>query len=914
MASFSVLKAAGLATTNNQLSAVPEGGMVRATNAVLRNKFIIECRRGQFRNPNTLADSEDRELSGAIYQERLVFHHGLAANKISRYTFDNPSLYPGTYLAPAAGRRVRFAEAGGNLYFTTAAGVFLLDSLSGPPVASGVVRAWDFVTGTGLIPGNAWMPANTSVAYRVVWGTKDANNNVKLGAPNAPVVVRNGASFTAAIGTIAINGTGTITVTKAGHGYGMGESVTISPGEAGIPAGTYNVVVVSSSTFTLTVGGAPPVGVNTVAQALTVQTKSVNVRVPIPDGLTDAYFARIYRTELAPLASLAPSSEFFLLKELSFDSTTILFDSFDYNDITPDDMLSSVPLYTNPNTGDGDVNGNERPPICTDVTVWDDRLWCVCTTDKHRFFVRMLGVGSPDGVQNNDTFTVDGVTLTAKTTPVAVTDFRVFTDGTPAQNVERSARDLADTITNFTGGTLVAYYLSGEDEAPGSMLIERREVSAAAFTVFASRVTSWDVPLGALDVATSTNDARPSGLSYSKIGEYEAFPLTNWLPAGPANSEALRALPFRDKMYVGSKLGKFYTVSGQAPYSVNELDGSARLIAPETMVVHANQVFALTDQGVGILTDAGFRIVSRGIEDELLDVLALDASVVSELAFGVSYESDRQYILFVPTANTDTCATRAFVFNSLDETWTSWDMARTFGLVSPVDGRLLLGDGEAPTVRIERKSYDYTDFADEQYTVHLAAILDGVTLQFDVATFYDSPDNIEVGDMLTQDGGLEPSSLVVAVEPTDAGAVNVTVLSTEPWTAGTAFVLKAIPVELKWCPSAPGGPADIHQFRDVVMHFREFSCREFTVTYDTEMVLAEQSATLAPAAGFGDDSFGLGAFGAPMGLRNRRVEVARPSQMASYIRVGARIREAWAIWALNGFTLHLEAAGTASKP
>jgi hypothetical protein len=910
VASFSVLKTVGLATTNNQLSAVPEGGMVRATNAVLRNKYIIECRRGQFRNPNTLAELADRGLSGAIYQERLVFHHGLSEDRLSRYTFDSPSEYPGTYLAPATGRRVRFAEAGGNLYFTTAAGVFLLDSLAGPPMAGGVVRAWDFVTGTQLIPGDAWMPADTAVAYRVVWGTKDANNNVKLGAPNAPVVVRNGASFTAAIGTISKNGAGVLTVTKPGHGFGMGESVAISPGETGIPAGTYAVVVTSSSTFTLTVGGASPAGLNTLAQVLTVQTKSVNVRVPIPDGLTDAYFARIYRTELTPLASVAPLAEFFLLKELSFDSATILLDSFDYNDITPDSMLSSVPLYTNPNTGDGDVNGNERPPICTDVTVWDDRLWCISTTDKHRFYVRMLGVGSPEGVQNNDTFTVDGVTLTAKTAPVLGTDFRIFTDGSPTQNVERTARDLADTITNFTGGTLVAYYVAGESEDIGSMLIERREVSAASFTVFASRVTSWDVPLGATDVATSTNDARPSGLSYSKIGEYEAFPLTNWLPVGPANSEALRALPFRDKMYVGSKLGKFYTVSGQAPYAVNELDGSARLIAPESMVVHANQVFALTDQGVGILSDAGFRIVSRGIEDELLDVLALNPAVVSELAFGVSYESDRQYILFVPTADTDTCATRAFVFNSLDETWTSWIMARTFGLVSPVDGRLVLGDGEANTVRIERKSYDFTDFADEELSATLLTTTNSGDGFYATLTL-DSVADVEVGDVITQNT-YDARTLVIAV---DEDTNVVTVSSSESYDVPAAVtIFKAIPVELKWCPSAPGGPADINQFRDVVMHFREFACHEFTVTYDTETVLAEQSAALAPADGFGSDPFGYGAFGFPMGLRNRRAEVARSAQMASYIRVGARIRQAWAIWALNGFTLHLEAAGTASKP
>jgi hypothetical protein len=450
--------------------------------------------------------------------------------------------------------------------------------------------------------------------------------------------------------------------------------------------------------------------------------------------------------------------------------------------------------------------------------------------------------------------------------------------------------------------TVTAYYASGPDDPPGMLLIEEEAIGGSGFSVFASRPLSWSPSLTTTSTGaqTSANDNRPHAASYSDIEEPEAFPLTQWLPIAPKGVNVLRGVPFRDKLYCFAENGKVYSVSGPAPYRVDELDGSTNLICPDSVIVHSNQVFALTEQGVGILTDAGFRIISKGIEDDLLDALALTPAAVKRYGFGVSYESERQYQLWLPTSNSDTCAKVGFVYNSLDNTWAKWTGNRTWGCVSRYDGRLYMGEGAANKLRQERKTLDRTDFCDEALPVTISSS-SGTTVTLASTT------GVAAGDMLWQSAAVK--SLVTEV----LSSTQVKVASTEPWAAGSASVLVAIDVAVKWAPLAPDGPKAQKCFRETHFHFREFLCRAFQATYDTEVEVVPATATLTAANSYGSGAYGTPSYGNPLGLRNRKVEVTPGHHSAAMVRVGCHIREAYALWALHGFTVDYESSALAGR-
>ena len=910
MATHPVLKAAGLYTADNPFTAVPEGAMVKAENAVMRYRHKVNCRRGQEYHPydgdsdfTTFGLDADRSNEAVFYDDGFVVH--AATNKLCRGgDAITPTDYSGTY-APvdATQQRMKFVEANSNLYFNTSVGVKLLTSLTATPAAAGVPRAFDVLsqyseTALYVVESDGWMAADTACAYKFVWALKDANDNVKRGVPSRQQIVRNRMDIPA--GSMVRNAN-VVTVTVL-HSLVVGDTVTVLNPDVNFAAGPHTLTVVPN-VFSFRYA-------ETAANFTSLQTyylggdRNVHLGVSIPPGITTSHFLQVYRTAETDDADTTPDTEFFLQSEIFPSSAEITAGGLEFTDRTPTEELGP-PLYTNPNTGDGIAAAKFPPIIGKDMCWFDNRLWLFNTTDKQRFHLRLLGVGSPDGIQNNDTITINGTTFTAKTSPTpGGTQFQIVTaNDSSGKNIRATAGALIQILNaNYDTTGILAYYESGEEGAPGMILLEAAELGEDVFSVYASRIASWGPALtvGSSGAVESVNDRRPHGASFSTQNEPEAFPLTNWIPIGNPGKEILRAIPFRDKLFAFAENGKAYTVSGPYPYRVDELDGSAKLIAPDSVKIHANQCFALTDQGVGILTDAGFRIVSTGIEDDLLDVMRLDPEVITQRAFAVSYESERQYQIWLPTDDDDTCAQIAFVYNSLHGTWTKWVAERTWGLVSPADGKLYMGDGTTNRMRRERKALDRTDFVDEQFAVNIVS-------KSGLAFTLTSSTGITVGDMLWQSENQK--SIVTAID----GNV-VTVFNDEDFDLGFCWCFVAIDVSLKFSAIAPGGPSTTKTFRAITAHFEEFFSRSFEANFDTEVDIVEDTATLKTPPSYGLTNYGGTPYGDPLGMRNRRVEVTRDHVSGGLLRVGFTVREAYAIWTLLGFTLEYEMAGEGGRP
>lgn len=399
MATLSVIRNRGLMTADNAFSGEQDGALDETTNCVVRYRDVLEPRRGQkylgqtesSATARTFGGSGERSSEGVFYRDTLVIHY--RGTVLSRDTGAAFSDYSGSFTPPdPTVLRMKFMEAVENLYFTSSIGPYVLDAIAGTPALAGVLRAFDVDrTQTTLdgAPGDGWFEPDGQVAYRVVWGIKDANGTPKYGWPSGRVAITNPATFTQAVGVMTIVGTGYVKVSQPNHGFNVGDAFTVSPGEAGIPAGTETVdgtQPFDADSFYFFAGGAPPPGNNTVIQTITSGNKNVSLRVKLPTGVTTSHYFRVYRSPQSALASLPAADELFLVYEGTITAGDITAGYVDVDDLLSEVLLDAgFPLYTNPNTGDGIESANARPPIAKDICYWQDRAWYINTTDRHRF-------------------------------------------------------------------------------------------------------------------------------------------------------------------------------------------------------------------------------------------------------------------------------------------------------------------------------------------------------------------------------------------------------------------------------------------------------------------------------------------------------------------------------------------------
>lgn len=188
MAQVLNLKIAGLFTNPNQFSEIPEGALQRADNIQIDKGSVAEPRRGQAKYgqmPASYTGSIDALFD---YQGTLISSYD---NKLAR---DNGSgtftAYSGTY-SPPTGHRIKSTQANKNFYFTTSANIKKMSVVTDTPINAGSPRALDGYCTIDSGSSNGFLGNGESVAYRFVWGYKDANDNLIIGSPSGRATVTN---------------------------------------------------------------------------------------------------------------------------------------------------------------------------------------------------------------------------------------------------------------------------------------------------------------------------------------------------------------------------------------------------------------------------------------------------------------------------------------------------------------------------------------------------------------------------------------------------------------------------------------------------------------------------------------------------------------------------------------------------
>jgi hypothetical protein len=195
MAQNVVLKNAGIHTFPNYLSSIPEGALTEALNVVIDRNNIIEPRRGFFAYGNTFGASTDRVKQLFNYKNRVLRH----VNSSIQYDSDEEGTFStitGTVNEVETGLRIKGIESNSNFYFVSSDGMRKIAANSAASLAStsiekaGGPKALDVIANTNFT-SSGFLSPNSLVAYKIVWGKKDANENLLLGSPSSRTVVEN---------------------------------------------------------------------------------------------------------------------------------------------------------------------------------------------------------------------------------------------------------------------------------------------------------------------------------------------------------------------------------------------------------------------------------------------------------------------------------------------------------------------------------------------------------------------------------------------------------------------------------------------------------------------------------------------------------------------------------------------------
>jgi hypothetical protein len=359
---------------------------------------------------------------------------------------------------------------------------------------------------------------------------------------------------------------------------------------------------------------------------------------------------------------------------------------------------------------------------------------------------------------------------------------------------------------------------------------------------------------------------------------------------GSKDSAIVRILALQEALYIFKDEG-ISRLTGFFPnFNVEVLDNSAKILGAETPAILNNRIFCLSDQGVIEVSD-GVRVISRPIETDLTSLFGDTLDELTSQAFGLAYESDRKYYLFVPDA-TSTSPVYAHVYNVFTASWTRHLLRKTCGTID--SNRPYFGDADNPRVTKERKTYTYKDYADFLATTTISAQTD------DEVTLTDNADLASVGDLLYQSDEL--FSIITAV---DAVASSVTVSANPGFTLAAAQILKAIPAKVTWAPVTLSNPGVQKQLNSGTLFFKDDFFGVGYFGFKTDLVPTE---TLVPVQGYGLSVWGLGPWGEePWGgessRRAARQWVPRDKQRSSQMVVSWQHAYAFSPWKLQGVSL-----------
>ena len=212
-----IIKARGLVTHGSELS-MPEGSQRQATNVNVDEDGVITPRRGfnDYSGPTT-----GSETSASVVSQIMEYKEALIRQYQAKFEYEDESgdfqAINGDYAVLRDGYRTKWQEANSNLYFTSDEGIKKMSvkdraDLNPDMITNaGGIKA-GYASGITIPTIGGFLPPESKVGYRVVYGTKDNNNNLIYGSPTSRFLVTNYDTDT------EINEQSSVTMTPATNG------------------------------------------------------------------------------------------------------------------------------------------------------------------------------------------------------------------------------------------------------------------------------------------------------------------------------------------------------------------------------------------------------------------------------------------------------------------------------------------------------------------------------------------------------------------------------------------------------------------------------------------------------------------------------------------------------------------------
>jgi hypothetical protein len=950
----------GLYTSPNNLSAIPQGALEIADNVVINNQNIVDSRRGQTQYGAVLSVGSGEINKIFNYATSLIvsYDNKLAYDSDNAGTFVN---YSGTYTPPSTDFKMRSLEAQRNFYFTTSLGIYKLDEIDATPRKAGVVQA---LSGSASLSGaSGFMANNSAVAYRLVWGYIDANDNLILGAPSQRLIISNSSGGTRDVSLSFIipdtitteyfyqiyRSQGTATATDEPTDE-LQLVVQGNPTSAEITAKSFTVIDITPySLMRATLYTSP--SQEGIAQANYQPPFAVDMDV----FKNYAFYANVRQKQKLTLAVIAVD-----LPALGY-----------YVDATTDTTNGSPTLTAIASTADLHIGMR-----CVGTGIPADTYIIAIPGANSVTMSRNATATATVSVEFQDEFSIGGVDYYAGTAnDTATNTFKVDLAGTPAQNINETCLNLIQVInTSPSNSSIYAYYISALDDLPGQMYFEERTIGGSAFiatstsgdsfspvlptkkkitantlanptvitstgnapasltniTIYGSNSTptidgarvvtnitadTFSVPVNVTVAGTSgyflltselvisNNDAKQNRAFVSKRGQIEAVPLLQFFDIGSANFAIKRCIALRDGIFFFKQDGVF-RLSGESieNFTVSLVDNTTALLCPESAVPFNNQIFCFTDQGICAVSDTGVEIKSVPIENTLLELSSEQYTNFATASFGVAYESARQYMFFTVTEEDDAFATQAFVYNSLTNSWTRWVMNRTCGVVGASTNKLYMGEAETGQVLIERKNYTRTDFADQQFAINI------VSVDSDTELTLTSAANVVAGMTLVQ--GFRESIV------TEVNSNVITINEISGLTTGAAIVYQPIENKIKYAPIDVENPGILKQFCEISLFFRNAAFENIDATFQTNISGQTRTVEIMNNSnnGWGAQNWGEFAWGGSLGGQAvLRTYVPREQMRGHWLSLTLETNEAFTSFSLQGLSVMFNTMGSRIK-
>jgi hypothetical protein len=911
----------GLHTANSSVSGVPEGSLSVAKNIDLSRINLAQSRRGFDTRYADLPDVSDRATRLFEFDSNLFAYYGTTLAYLDSGTWTSK----GSLTKPTNALVPRFVTMNESLYTTSSSGLKKLDDISSSIYSAGIPSglmmelAQSSTTGTAVLSGK-------TVAYRYVIGRYDANNYFSLGGVSGREVI----TATGADRNIAVKGflPTTIDNTYIVQVYRSADSSTTSPDDE--LQLCYELPVYSQffESYTKTFGTSDvDTGTETITSASHGFTDGMVVRFTttgtLPGGLsagTDYYIVGSTTNTFQVSTTFGGTAEN-LSSTGSGTHTVKGANCFAFNDITPEALLGAT-IYT-AQSQQTLLNDNAEPPLASDMTEYKQFLFFADVESKHRFSFTLISVydGSSSGeIRDGDTITIsDGTTTEVYTADSSAADVSTKTfkvdeaTSSVSQRIDNTIRSFISVVNQ--GSAIVYAYLAtaGDDDLPGKCRIEARTLGQAAFSVVSTRQKAFNPQLTttATTNQTSKSDAYRNGLMFSKQGQPEAVPLKNIFRVGSSDDPIKRIIGLRDALLIFKQRDGVYILRGEneTSFSVSLLDGTAKIVAPESLVVLNGLVYGLFEAGVSTVSDTSVDVESDPIADKIQNLYGTCLDEVKAYTFAIGYETEGLYILSLPTADGDTYTRYQLVLNAYNGNWWEWDLEAGSGFVSTLDGKLYLGHGSKNRVMQEYKTFTYTDFTDYEQETTISSSTKDVAADETTLAVVAGIDEMSVGDIIYQTG-VQPSYILSI----DLSAGTVTVDLAQDWDTGVVVDhYKAIDCEIEWNPDFAGNPAGLKHYSACNILFAQNIIQSATMSFRSDVNPAVNSIPIdgADFAGaWGYMSWGSGTWGGESSPAPTRIGVPRESARCNNLTVKFSHRIAQSDWQLQGIALEFNPTST----